>query len=512
MTGCRLRLWRFGRGRLRPVAQCDDVEPPPVRVDGNGEVHAAHGDRCIEPVPGLDGYWFEITEADGATEDICARIGPLLGRLLDAERETLHLAKQLAAQYEEIELLYTISEVLGRVIGVREAAQTILQEVSAVVGARRASILVYDERDRLLKPVASVGKPIEALSPIPAADPSSITARVFRERRIAHFDPRHDAGHPGSGEDRGYRGEAFISVPVVYRSLDGAPRPIGVMNLTDRVGSDAFSGGERRLMAAVANQIGAAIEHARLVERDFARQRMERELELAHDLHLKLLPNPALLGPGVDIAAQCEPAERVGGDFYHFVRLPGRRIGVMLGDVSSHGFAAAMIMALVRAAAGIHVAEVTEPDEALRRLVDSVADELEDTEMFLTLFYGVVDPEGGVLRYANAGHPHAFRIPADGSATRLGATSPPLGVAAKQQLVAAETAWVAGEDLLLLFSDGLMEAQNGSGTPFGEDRVVGLVRQHRTSPSRSIVDRVIEAVDSHEIVVRDDRTVLVLRA
>ncbi len=380
-----------------------------------------------------------------------------------------------------------------------------------MVGSRRASIFVHDEAGGLLRPVASLGKEIESLDSIPVDDPESITARVFRSGRPVAYDPRrHDDPNPGIGSDRGYRGSAFLSYPIIYPTPEGMRRPIGVINLTDRLGTDAFSGGERRLVGAVASQIGAAIENARLVERDLAQQRVRRELELAHGLQLKLLPSPEILRPGVDVAAKCVPARSVGGDFYDFVRLSQGRVGVMLGDVSSHGFPAALIMALVLSAAGIHAAEIASPDGMLRRLLESVEQELAETEMHLSLFYGVLDPGAGVLRYANAGHPHAFRV-GPGGVERLGATSPPLGLTTADAIHAEETAWTGGEDLLLVFSDGIVDARNEEGEQFGEQRVLDLVTARRTAPAAEIVDAVLAEADAHEAAAKDDRTLLALR-
>src|SRR3989449_6301704 len=102
----------------------------------------------------------------------------------------------------------------------------------------------------------------------------------------------------------------------------------------------------------------------------------------------------------------------------------------MIGDVTSHGFGAALIMALVMAASGIHAESAETPTEVLRRLEESLADELASTEMFLTVFYAVVDPKAGRITFANAGHPHAFLVSTrTGEAVRLEATRPPLGLA-----------------------------------------------------------------------------------
>jgi sigma-B regulation protein RsbU (phosphoserine phosphatase) len=437
------------------------------------------------------------------------RAGLLLSHLLGTERDSLVLIQQLHDRLEEIELLYTISETLGRTIGLAESARTIVREVATVVGARRASILVHDPAHQVLRPVAGWGVEVQRFDPVRADDPSSVAARVFRERRVIEFNPTEGAEAPGGDGERTYRGAAFISVPILYPQPEGPPRAIGVLSVTDRVGTDAFSEGDKRLLAAVANQVGASIENQRLVERDREQQRLRREVELARDLQMKLL-KPRYAGHA-DVAARCRQADEVGGDFYHIIRLPEHRLGVMLGDVSSHGFPAALIMALVLSAAGIHAEEAGSPEDVLRLLLDSVGEDLRETEMYLTLFYGVTDREGGVLRYANAGHPHAFVLRGDGRAERLRATTPPLGLGPTESFAGVETTWARGGDTLVLCSDGVTDAEGPEGK-FGEERVLALVREARGRGSDAAVSAVFEALEAFNGGNRDDRSVLVLNA
>jgi sigma-B regulation protein RsbU (phosphoserine phosphatase) len=358
-----------------------------------------------------------------------------------------------------------------------------------------------------------VGRDVTVFEPIPVSDPDSIAARVFRDRAPISYDPENaNIELAPSTEERGYRGSAFLSVPIFYSGPQDDPRTVGVINLTDRSGRDIFGLQETRLISAIASQIGVAIENARLVSRDLERQRLGHELQLAHDLQLKLLPSPDTLGPGVDTAAHCQPAESVGGDFYNYLRLPQGRVGVMLGDVSSHGFSSALIMALVFSAAGIHAEEAESPDDALRDLLDSVKTELADTEMHIALFYGVADKAAGMLRYANAGHPHAFLMALDGSRERLSATCPPLGLAEAEQIGAKAVRWRTGENLLVLFSDGLSDAADENGNQFGEERVMRIVNECRSQPAAEIVNAVVHAVKEFATHASDDQSILVLRA
>jgi sigma-B regulation protein RsbU (phosphoserine phosphatase) len=455
---------------------------------------------------------------DGATPRHEA-LADVIAVVLGAERETNLVAAELSDRYEEIDLVYTISEILGRTIRLDEAARRILHEVSTVVRARRATLLVADEERGVLRLVAARGMSAGEIEPIEMDDPCSVAARVFREQRIIAFDPTGGAGKanerpPECPEDRRYRGKAFLSVPVMYGSPGGAPRAIGVINLTDRQGEDAFTAGDRKLVAAIANQIGAAIENARLVARDLEQQSVRKELELAHDLQLKLLPSPLVIAARCDVAARCRPAESVGGDLYNFINLSNGRVGAIIGDVSSHGFSAALIMALVIAASGIHTEAAESPSEVLRLLEESLADELARTEMFLTLFYAVIDPAARSLTYASAGHQHAWLVPGGEDAPRrLFATRPPLGLG---QVAGADATleWHPKRDILCLFTDGIAEAVSAKGGRFGEERVLGHVLRLRERPMREILDSIFVSLGAFSDggAAKDDRTLVLLRA
>ena len=474
-----------------------------------------------EAIPESDGVWLEIGR-DGAGKTPAPRAAPglaqdlanIVGSVLSAERDAAQVAAELSDRYEEIDLIYTISEILGHTIRLDEAADRILREVSAVVGARRATLLVHDPEQQALRIVAARGMRPQEIEPIEVDDPCSVAARVFREMRIVSYDPTDPkAVNPGCPEGRNYRGKAFLSVPVLYAAPGQRGKPIGVINLTDRAGGDAFTAGDRKLVAAIANQIGAAVENARLVARDLGQQRVRRELELARDLQHKLLPSPLVLAARADVAARCRQAESVGGDFYNLLNLRGDRVGVMIGDVTSHGFGAALIMALVMAASGIHAESAETPAEVLRRIEESLKDELASTEMFLTVFYAVVDLRAGRITYANAGHPHAFLVSMrTGKAVRLEATRPPLGLATAAGEDATLT-WARREAVICLFTDGVAEALGAHGERFGEERVLGHVARLKDRPARDILESVHADLAGFTggAAPADDRTVVILK-
>ncbi|HEX2251281.1 MAG TPA: SpoIIE family protein phosphatase [Gemmatimonadales bacterium] len=508
----RVRLWR-AESRVLQLAGGNDpgwTLPVPERA---GQIATRDGPAWLQPVPGVAEVWLEVAGGDATGLERTGRLmAPVVGALLEAERQRAQVADELAGRYEEIDLLYAISEILGRTVRLEEAAEIIVREVSAVVGARRASIMVYEEATRTLRTVAARGFATDTLAPVDVDDDCSVAARVFREERIITFDPTNpESVAPDCGDSRGYRGHSFISVPICYAAPGTELRCVGVLNLTDRIGGDRFTLDDRKLVSAVANQIGAAVENARLVDRDLRQQRVQRELELAHDLQLKLLPSPSVLQGAAEVAARCLPAESVGGDFYTFSRLGRGRVGVMLGDVASHGFSAALVMALVMAAAGIHAVAESTADETLRALLDSLSSELARTEMHLSVFYGVLDPKAGLLSYASAGHPHGFRIPHSGPPERLVATAPPLGLSSSGTIHRREVSWVAGSDLLVLWTDGLVDARNAAGEPYGEHRLLARISAHRSESPEMVVRAVLEDAESFGVMPVDDRTLLAMR-
>ena len=469
--------------------------------------NGAPGPAAVE-VPGIP----LRVEVPGAPEEevqaAAGFLGATLARVARHDEEMRSFSREIAERYEEITLLYSISEILGSIISLDDASRTILREVASILGARRAALWVHDADRRQLVLTAVEGGDGQT-RPVDVDDPCSITAAVFREGRPVILAPGEEYKRencPAAGKHRG----SFLSVPVSYTPPDGEARAVGVINLIGKGGSEGFSAGDMKLLSAIASQIGAAVENNRLIEESLRQERLERELELAHDLQLKLLPPLEQFDGYAEVAARCVPAESVGGDFYHLFRLPNGRLGVLIGDVSSHGFGAALIMALTISAVAIHASEGDAPSQVLHRTHRAVSDELETTEMYLTLFYGVIDPAAGTLVYSNAGHGHAFRITAEGRAERLEATDPPFGIVDRDTYGERTVPWSAGRDLLFLFTDGLSDALD-AGEVEGERVLVNEAVRLRAGGPGAVIEHLFAFTGEATRVPPDDRTAVVVR-
>jgi phosphoserine phosphatase RsbU/P len=499
--GAELRLW-LDQG---PDAIClypgSEETPEPWSAADRARVEVADGPPLALELRGLE----HLPELHHQF------LAQALSQVLHHEREARSAARELTERYEEINLLYFISEILASVLSVPDAATRILTEVADVLGARRASLWVFRGDENQLHLAAAVGE--EGLTgPIRADDPQSATAWVFRERQALNLERGAVLPTVSRNEPRPGRLEAFLSVPINYTPPAGTTRTVGVITLVGRRSNVRFSAGDARLLSAIASQIGAALETQRLVQESLKQERLMRELELAHDLQLKLLPDPRAFEGPPHVVARCLPAESVGGDFYHLFRLPNDRVGVLIGDVSSHGFSAALIMALTMSAVAIYAQESGPPADVLRGVHRALIKELETTEMYLTVFYGVLDPAAGRLVYANAGHPHAFLIGDDGTCQRLGATSPPLGIATLDAYRETSVSWSGHGGLICLFTDGLTDVYPDGGAGPGEPSLIADMLRIRDRPIDEILDFVFNAADlATSDIPADDRTALLVR-
>jgi len=412
--------------------------------------------------------------------------------LLRMDRELRFFRSELASRHGEVALLTSVGEALGSGLVLERGVARLLVELVDVMDASRGELWTVDESGSQLTRFAASDETVGGTS-VDLGLSRSPLAEAFRN------EIKRSVSSEGGSE---------LLVPVRRSHIHGLSGSIGVLRILS--GPDrTFQPADLRLVSAIANQIGAAFENRRLAGESVERERMLVELELAHHLQLKLLPELADFNNFGDIAARCEPAESVGGDFYHLFHLGDERLGVMLGDVSSHGYSAGLIMALTMSAVSLVVRESDCPGDVLRGIHHELVRKLESTDMYMTLGYVVLDPTRNRLRYANAGHPHAFRI-GPIVADRLEALNPPLGIAEFDNYEERELSWYPGKDTLLLFTDGLSETMREDRI-WSDDLIIEATRRFAHAAAGDVLDELFRIASPGDTPAADDRTALVLK-
>ncbi|MEJ2007628.1 MAG: PP2C family protein-serine/threonine phosphatase [Acidobacteriota bacterium] len=237
---------------------------------------------------------------------------------------------------------------------------------------------------------------------------------------------------------------------------------------------------------------------------------VQDELALAWDIQHGLLPHQLPASPYFEVHALTVPSFSVGGDYYDAIALPGGRFGFTVADVSGKGLPAAILAASLQGAFDAFAANDLGLPEIFSRVNDFLYTRSSE-EMYATMFYGIVSPDGD-FRFVNAGHTHPRVVRARGSVECLEGSNFPLGLFSGMTFAAGRTRLDPG-DLVLLFSDGLTEAQDFAGGLFGESRLDKVAQECARMPAALVSETILKAVRmfAGPAPPSDDLTLVVLR-
>jgi sigma-B regulation protein RsbU (phosphoserine phosphatase) len=244
-----------------------------------------------------------------------------------------------------------------------------------------------------------------------------------------------------------------------------------------------------------------------------AHQKVEQELAVAWQIQKTFLPKGLPSIPGWEVAATLTPARQTSGDFYDFISLPNGQLGILLADVADKGMPAALYMALCRTLIRTSASEnCAQPEQVFRAANQRI---LRDThaDLFVTVFFGALDPVTGKLTYCNAGQnpPCLFSAQNGFSVEGLGSTGIPLGIT-EEGTWGRKVVQLAPGDVLMLCTDGIMDAQSGDGARFGNERLLEAVRANLGRTAQGIQEALMAEVHAFvgDAPQYDDTTLMVL--
>lgn len=269
---------------------------------------------------------------------------------------------------------------------------------------------------------------------------------------------------------------------------------IGTLSLGRRMSDQPYSTDDRKLLRGLAAQVAPAIRLAQLVRKQESeakdRERMEQELRVAALIQQTLLPKELPSLPGWEVDAYYRPAREVGGDFYDFITLDDGRLALVIGDVTDKGVPAALVMATTRSTLRAAAQRHDDPGEILAEANDVLVAEV-PPGMFVTCLFAVLDHATGRLTFANAGHNLPYVRTGDG-VIELRATGMPLGLMPGMNYEVKSTE-LPFDAVMLLTSDGIVEAHSEDGSMFGFDRLMGLVGG--TGSAAALTTKVLAELD-----------------
>ena len=434
--------------------------------------------------------------------------------LREAQQEEAYVSAALLQVAQAVASLNNLDDILSAIVRI----------VPILVGVERCIIFLWDDERSVFQPAQAYGFPRDTETALLAqcyapGDFPLLDAVHERDSPVIHpsdtpLDAPNESGDllppdfatDFAGDTQGAP-RALLAVPL---SVKGDV--LGVM-LTGETGtSRGFSERRLEITTGIAHQTALAVQNDRLQQEMAEHERLEGELQLAHEIQQAFLPSQLPHPPGWELAVVWRAARQVAGDFYDFLELPGGQLGLVIADVADKGMPAALFMALTRALVRAAALEETSPAAALARANDLLVPDAQHG-MFVTAVYAVLSLETGELAYANAGHnPPLLLRSRTRELKRFGTGGIALGVLEGIRLEERTVSLEPG-DHLIFYTDGVTEAFSPQDEIYSEERLRATIQAADGGSAQAMLDTIDDSVIAFvgDTPPSDDLTLMVLR-
>jgi phosphoserine phosphatase RsbU/P len=405
------------------------------------------------------------------------------------------------ANLAKLRAILDVARSLQTGLSLQDVLNSVVDAALAITGAERGFLLLR-RNDDLETRVARTRQG----ATLPASDlrvPRRVIKRALEQRRdllSMNFDPQ------GTGEFRPERSVAdlelrsVISVPLVRISkvrgdatnvISAAEETAGVLYMDSRLATADLAGGNRELLQTLAIEASTILENARLLEEERAKQKIEEELGVARTIQQSLLPGSLPADGWFRACASSVASHQVGGDYYDAIPAGPHAWTAVVADVSGKGVSSALLAALLQGA----FLAVSHSDTALHKRLERIntfLNERTQGEKYATVFYCLLERAGG-LHFVNAGHCPPLVVRQAGGIESLEATAMPVGLIESAEFEVGEITLADG-DKIVIYTDGVTEAQNLEGEFFGRQRLRQVVAEHHADSCHGLHEAVANAV------------------
>jgi len=469
-------------GGMRLAAKSQSCVAPEILDDD-----ATPDGRVVVPIrSNKDHFGVVALLGDQASDEdlqMLKAAGAYLATILNNQRLSQEMREgdfQLKYRLWELESLYDIGLSIAGTLNIDELADEVLFRMISLINARRAALLLRD------------GDSFKAYRAFGEIEIGDVLLREIAER----------------GEAVSLHDGATVAVPI-----KGNNAIIGVLAAADRETRDggiaAFEANEMRLLSLFANQVAIALENARLHKEALAKQAMEREMELAATIQRDILPKGLPKIEGIEVAVLARPAKQVGGDYHAFFVREGT-LTTIVADVAGKSMPAALLVSAFHAALQLLFAEGRELGEIATELNRHLHNWSAENK-FVTMILITIDPELETLQFVNAGHNPCYVL-SEGRIEQLKSHGLPIGILGSSRYMTQTRPFPAGS-AVVLYSDGISEAENVAGEEFENDRLETLLAAHANDSAAQIRDAIAAGVDAFvaDAPQKDDQTLVIAR-
>jgi len=411
---------------------------------------------------------------------------PAIAREISLFLENIRLRRWTDDKILRLSTLMDITNVINSTWDLRRLLNLIMELAAKVMKAEISSLILIDKNINELVYEVVIGEKGKGLKQFRLKMEEGIPGWVVKKGQPLLI--------PDMEKDTRISKHLIEKIDLHGRSVLCAPlkikdRVIGVVEVINKIGGGSFTQDDLELFTSLAHQAAIAIENSRLYQKEIDAQRWEQELAIARSLQESILPKNFPQIEGYDIAAITIPAEEIGGDFYDFIPLGSRNLGMVIADVSGKSIPAALFMAVTRTLLRAEARKGVLPGEILSRVNHYIMEDVQ-YRTFVTLVYAVLDTRLKRLIYVNAGHrfPLLLRVHKN-QPEFLRSESLALGLSGEEKFSGRQVHLKEG-DLLVFYTDGVIDAMNRHQEAFGQERLIQLVQKYRSLNAQGLIDKI----------------------
>ena len=401
------------------------------------------------------------------------------------EQENLELKRAV----EELSVLNEISAAIGSSMKVEEITKLIISKCIKKIGVEQGAVTLL--KDDSTDPFKTFVRVIDrSMENVPYRLGVNLAGWMFKNQKpLLINDLSTDERFTGVSPETG-KIKSILSVPLKVKN-----KLIGLLSLFNKKGDD-FNAEDMRLLSIIAMQSAQTIENARLYEEERKLLVLEDDLRTARNIQLSLLPKESPHISGMDIAGVSLPAREVGGDYFDFIPIDDRHLGIAIADVSGKGTSAALLMANLQASLRGQ-ALVSQSVKDTVTIINFMLSRFIDRGKFITLFYGILDIKDKTFTYSNAGHDFPFLLSKNGALQTLEKGGIVLGIF-DNSTYEEETVQLKPDDLMLLYTDGITDATNEKDEMFEEEKLLKLLKDNRSASAQELSQKIVDNVLSFQ--------------
>jgi len=422
------------------------------------------------------------------------------------------MAKENQFEYDkklkQLSSLVELGMLLNSTLELKEVQRRATEAATTIVEAEAGSLLLIDEKTNELFFDVALGEKGGKVKEVRLKLGEGIAGWVAQHGRpLVVQDTKSDPRFSKKADEKtGFVTNTMLCVPVKFKE-----KTIGVLQAINKIDGKHFLEEDAEILSSLANQVAIAVENARLCEEIKEKERLEEDLKIAHQIQTAFLPKDMPKLEGFDIFGECVPAKEVGGDFFDFLPVDRDRLGFVIADVAGKGVPAALFTTMCKSLIWSLSKNSNSPKDVLIRLNKLIL-EIQQSDMFITSFYGILDKQNKLLRYSNAGHNPPILYHGDDKFEKLKTRGKPLGIFEKIDLEERIVALSPG-DIIVFYTDGVTDAADSEGKRFGEDRLKAVISKNGERSAEALTHSIF---DSQKDFVQeepqfDDITIVVLK-